>query len=151
MPLGKFNLFGNQQSPQGFTPMINRPGGYPIPPGPSPMNSFGGGLGGGMPNTQGIPGRNPLWEVGPQGNGRQGYPPSGYPPQGFLQQPMQRPMQNPMLPVQSYPSQGYPLQQNTPPVYNQGYGQMPVQPAWEGPKKGGIKGFINNLLSKMKK
>lgn len=136
MPLGKLNLFGNQQSPQGFTPMINRPGGYPMPPGVPPI-----------PYNQGIPGRNQLWEVGPQGNGRQGYPAPGYPPQGFLQQPMQ----NPMLPVRSYPPQGYPFQQNTPPIYNQGYGQMPVQPAWEGPKKGGIKGFIGNLISKIKK
>ncbi|WP_425804999.1 hypothetical protein ACHOLT_00595 [Desulfitobacterium sp. Sab5] len=129
MPLGKLNLFGNQQSPQGFTPMINRPGGYPMPPGVPPMN--GGGLGGGIPYN----------------NGRQGYPAPGYPPQGFLQQPMQ----NPMLPVRSYPPQGYPFQQNTPPIYNQGYGQMPVQPAWERPKKGGIKGFIGNLISKIKK
>lgn len=141
MPLGKLNLFGNQQGPQGFTPMINRSGGYPIPPGMSPMN--GGGLSRGIPYNQRIPGGNPLWGVGPQGNGRQGYPAAGYPPQGFLQQPMP----NPMLPVQSYPPQGYPLQQNT----SQMYGQMPVQPAWEGPKKGGIKGFISNLLSKKKK
>ena len=33
--------------------------------------------------------------------------------------------------------------------YNQGYGgQMPVQPAEEQPKKGGIKGFISNLTTK---
>ncbi|MDD2234277.1 MAG: hypothetical protein PHZ11_02580 [Desulfitobacteriaceae bacterium] len=40
-----------------------------------------------------------------------------------------------------YPSQGY----------NQGYGgQPPVQPAWEKPKKGGIKGFLSNLMTKRK-
>jgi hypothetical protein len=36
--------------------------------------------------------------------------------------------------------------------YTQGYGgQMPVQPFWEEPKKGEIKGFISNLMAKRKK
>lgn len=175
MPLGKMNIFGNQQSLpqqypgiqpgapgqfsgnypasmfgrglQRFGPMQNNPGGFLMPPGSSQMlNRFSGG----MPSTQGIPGRSPLWEAGPRGYGRQAYPAPGYPP-------VQQPLQNPMPSVQSFPPQGYPFQNYTPQVSNpqfsnSGFGaQMPVQPAWEGPKKGGIKGFISNLLSKKKK
>jgi len=55
-------------------------------------------------------------------------------------------------PLQGFPSQGYPPQGYAPQGYNQVYGgQMPVQPAWEEPQKGGIKGFISNLVAKLKK
>lgn len=53
----------------------------------------------------------------------------------------------PMMGGFPYQSQqpGYPHQNN------QGYGgQVPAQPAWEQPKKGGIKGFISNLMAKRK-
>ena len=73
--------------------------------------------------------------------GGQGYATPGYPPQGFGQPQIQQPM----LPIQGNTQQGY-----EPYAYgfNQNQGQRPVQPAWEGPKKGGIKGFINNLMAK---
>lgn len=71
--------------------------------------------------------------------GAQGYTSPGYPPQGsqgFGQQPLMKPMSN---------SQVYPG------FVTSGYSQMPVQPAWEGPKKGGIKEFFSNLMSKGKR
>ncbi len=151
MPLGKKTMFGNQQAMpqqnqgsqlpaapgqfgvgnpmlgrglQRFLPMMGGQGGLPMPPGlVRIMNGLGGG---------------------------QGYVAPGYPPQGFGQQPPQQPIP----PAQSYPSQGfpfqgYPAQGYAPQGYTQGFGgQMPVQPALEEPKKGGIKGFISNLMAK---
>ena len=137
------------QSPQRFPFTQRRQSESPIPSGlVRSINGHGGGLGGGMP------GWNPGWEAGPQNAGGQGYATPGYPPQGFgQQQPAMKPMPN----AQNYPLQGFPTQGNTsqgylPQVYNKGYGgQMPVQPAWEEPKKGGIKGFISNLMAKRKR
>lgn len=132
-----------------FVPMIGGQGGYPMPPGLGQiMNGLGGDPGIGMPGVHGMPGVNPAWGTVPQFAGGQGYAAPGYPPQGFGQQQPQRPLP----PAQSYPSQGYPPQGYVPQVYNQGYGgQMPVRPAWEEPKKGGIKGFISNLMTKRKR
>lgn len=183
MPLGKMNMFGNQQAMpqqnqgfqppaapgqfgvgnyipmlgrglQRFLPMMGGQGGLPMPPGLIRiMNGLGGGLGGGMPGAQGIPGGNPAWVAGPQSAGGQGYAAPGYPPQGFGQQQPQQPMPPAQsYPLQGFPSQGYPPQGYAPQGYNQGYGgQMPIQPAWEEPKKGGIKGFISNLMAKQKR
>lgn len=185
MPLGKMNMFGNQQAPpsqnQNFQqPLFQQPagagygggnytptllrgmqklmpaaggqGGFLRPPG---LGQFLNGLGGNPGNMPGNPGMhspNPNWGVGPQSAGGQGYAAPGYPPQNFGQQ-VPQPMQ--LLqgyPSQVNPSQGYPLQGYAPQGYNQGYGgQMPVQPAWEEPKKGGIKGFISNLMARRKK
>jgi len=70
---------------------------------------------------------------------------------GFRQQ------QPPMSPSQSYPLQGLPsqdysLQGNASQRYNQGFlGQTPAPSALEEPKKGGIKGFVSNLMDKWKK
>jgi hypothetical protein len=157
------------QKLQRFLPMMGGQGGLPIPPGIGRiMNGLGSGLGGGMPRAQGNPGGNPGWGAGPQSAGGQGYATPGYPPQGFGQLQTQQPMP----PTQSYPLQGFqsqgsppqgsppqgsppqgsPPQGYTPQGYYQGYGgQVPVQPAWEEPKKGGIKGFINNLMAKWKR
>lgn len=88
----------------------------------------------------------PPWQPG----GNNYFPQFGHRLQKFL--PMmggfpyqsQQPQQ-PMQPAQGYPFSGYPHQNN------QGYGgQVPAQPAWEQPKKGGIKGFISNLMAKRK-
>lgn len=174
MPLGKRNMFGNRQAMplqnqgsqlpaasgrfgmgnpmlgrglQRFLPMMGRQGGLPMPPGLARiMNGLGGGLGGGMP------GGNPGWGAGPQSAGGQGYVAPGYPPQGFGLQPPQQTMPPAQsYPLQGFPTQGYPPQGYAPQGYNQGYGgQMPAQPAWEEPKKGGIKGFISNLMTKRK-
>lgn len=133
---------------QRFLPMMGGQGGLPMPPGLGRiMNGLGGGLGGGLPG-QGMPGGYPAWGARPQFAGGQGYAAPGYPPQGFGQQQPQQPIP----PTQGYPAQGYPSQGYTPQSYNQGYGgQMPVQPAWEEPKKGGIKGFISNFMAKRKR
>ncbi|MDP4128235.1 MAG: hypothetical protein Q8912_15040 [Bacillota bacterium] len=138
MPFNSKNRYSNpqqsmpQQPYQFFQPTAT-PG---FPP------SMGGQ--GVMPMTsrpQGNPGWNQGWGAGQQNAGGQGYTTPGYPPQGFGQQ--QPPLMKPMP---------YPLQQYTPQGYNQGYGgQMPGQPAWEEPKKGGIKGFISNLMAKRKR
>lgn len=112
------------------------------------------GLGSGMSRPQGNPGWNQALGARPQNAGAQGYTTPGYPPQGFGQQqpPQMKPLPPQSLPSQEFPSQGYPLQQYAPQGYNQGYGgQMPVQPAWEEPKKGGIKGFLSKLMSKFKR
>ncbi|SPF53372.1 conserved hypothetical protein [Candidatus Desulfosporosinus infrequens] len=170
MSFGKMNMFGNQQAlpqqnqvfqppaipgqfgggnyTQQYPPTMGGQGGLPIPPGIGRItNGRGGNLYGGMP------GGNPGWGAGSQSAGGQGYAVPGYPPLGFGQQQPQQPMPPAQsYPMQRYPSQGYPLQGYAPLGYNQGYGgQMPVQPAWEEPKKGGIKGFINNLMAKWKK
>ncbi|ODA38997.1 hypothetical protein [Desulfosporosinus sp. BG] len=140
------------QNPQRFPSMMGGQVGLPTPTGfGQSMNGPGGGLGGGMPGYQGKPEGNPLWGVSPQSAGGQGYVTPGYPPQGFGQQ------QRPMPPVQGYPSQGfptqgYPQQGYGAQVYNPGYGgQMPLYPAREQPQKGGIKGFISNLMAKRKR
>lgn len=141
------------QGLQRFSPMIERQGGLPMPPGLGrPLNGLGGGLGGGMPRTQGMRGGNLGWEAGLQGAGGQGYAAPGYQPQGYAQQWPQQPMPTAQgYPLQGFPPQGYPLQGYAPQRYNQGYGvQTPDQPAWEEPKKGGIKGFISNLMAKFK-
>ncbi|MHB8076650.1 hypothetical protein [Desulfosporosinus fructosivorans] len=151
--LGQFG--GGNYSPmfgrglQRFLPMMGGQGGLPMPPGLSRiLNGLGGGLGRSIPWVNGIPGGNPGWGAEPQSAGGQGYVAPGYPPQGFGQQQLQ----HPMPPAQGYPPQGYPLQGYAPQGNNQGYGgQMPVQPAWEQPKKGGIKGFISNLMTKRKR
>jgi len=176
MPLDRMNMFWNQQAmPQrnqffqpavapgqfsGGTPtwMLNQSqrvpstmggqGSLPIPPGYSRnmnMNGPGSGLGGGMPRHQGNLGGNLGLGAGPQNAGGQGYATPGYPPQGFRQ--LQQYPQ-PQLPLpQGYPPQGY-----SPQGYNQDYrGQMPLQHAWEEPKKGGLKGFISNLMAKRKR
>ncbi|MGC7873171.1 hypothetical protein ACPUYX_16810 [Desulfosporosinus sp. SYSU MS00001] len=153
---GQFN-----QSPllgrglQRFAPKFGLPGGLLMPPGFSqPINNFGGGQAGTMPG--GMMGGNANWGPGPQAGG-QGYAAPGYPPQGIQGFQQNQMLQQPMMPQaqgyqpqgyqpQGYPNQGYPNQ-----MINQGYGgQMPVQPAWESPKKGGIKAFISNLFSKKK-
>ena len=142
---------------QSLSPMTGGRGSSQMPAGLGrSVNSLGGGM----------PGWNSGW--GQQNLGGQGYPAPGYPPQGFgQQQPQMRPMPHSQsypfqgyptqgyptqsYPTQGYPTQGYPTQGYAPQGYNQGYGgQMPVQPAWEGPKKGGIKGFISNLMAKRK-
>ncbi|WP_088227613.1 hypothetical protein [Desulfosporosinus sp. FKB] len=180
MPLGKMNILGNQQvqmMPQGtqgyqmpnvsgqfnhspllgrglqrFAPKFGLPGGLLMPPGFSQLpNNYGGGQAGTMPG--GMMGGNANWGPGPQAGG-QGYAAPGYPPQGFQQNQV---LQQPMMPQgqgyqpQGYQPQGYPIQGYPNQMVNQGYGgQMPVQPAWESPKKGGIKAFISNLFSKKK-
>ena len=112
---------------QRFLPTMGGQGGLPMPP---RLIRIMNGLGGG-----------------------QGYAAPGYPPQGFGQQPPQQPMPPAQgYPLQGFPSQGYPPQGYASQGYNQGYGgQMPVQSAWEEPKKGGIKGFISNLMAKWKR
>lgn len=132
-----------------FVPMMGGQGSFPMPPGLGQIsNGLGGGPGMGMPGTQRIRGGNPAWGPVPQIAGGYGYAAPGYPLQGFGQQQPQQPMS----PAQGYLSQGYPPQGYAPQGYNQGYGrQMPVQPAWEQPKKGGIKGFISNLMTKRKR
>lgn len=176
MPLGKKNMFRNQQAMpqqnqgsqlpaasgqfgvenpmlgrglQKFLPMMGGQGGLPMPP---RLVRIMNGLGGGLPGAQGMPGGNPGWGGGPQNAGGQGYVAPGYPPQGFGQQPPQQPIPPAQsYPFQGFPSQGYPPQGYATQGYTQGYGgQMPVQPAWEEPKKGGIKGFISNLMAKRK-
>jgi hypothetical protein len=129
-----------------YESMIGSQGGFPASPRMGQLlNGFGGGPGTGMPlSAQGISGVNPAWGAGLQSAGGQGFAVPGYPPQGFTQQSMS--------PAQVYPSQGYSPQGYSPQWYNQGYGgQQPVQPAWEEPKKGGIKGFISNLMAKCKR
>ena len=76
-----------------------------------------------------------------QSVGGQGFSAPGYPPKVFGQQyPQQMPSAQ-LPPYQGY-NQGY----------NQGYiDPKPVKPEWEGPKQGGIKGFINNLMTKLKR
>ncbi|HBV85187.1 hypothetical protein [Desulfosporosinus sp.] len=102
-----------------------------------------------MPRPQGNPGWNQGWGAVPQNAGGQGYTTPGYPPQGFGQQ--QSPLLQPTI-HQSLPNQGYPFQQYAPQGYNQGFGgQIPVQHAWEKPKKGGIKEFLSNLMAKRKR
>ncbi|WP_407311502.1 hypothetical protein [Desulfosporosinus sp. SB140] len=175
MSLGKMNLLGNQQAQmmyqgnQGFqvpivpgqfnrTPQLGRglqryvpkfgvTSGLFMPPGfAQSMNNFGGGQVEGIPG--GMIGRNPPWSTGSQSAGGQGYAAPGYPPQGFQQK---QPLQHAMPPSQGYLTQGYPTQRQSYPVYNQGYtGQTPIQPAWEEPKKGGIKAFISNFMAKRK-
>lgn len=136
------------QRPQIFLPTMGGAGGLPIPPelcgivkGP------GEGLGGGMPVLQGMPRGNPGWGAGSQNAGGQGCAAPGYPPQGFRQQQPQRSMP----PAQSYPLQRFPSQGYASQGYNLGLGgQMPLQPAREEPKKGGIKGLISNLMARWK-
>lgn len=119
-----FPMFG--QSPYEFLPSMQRP--------------------------QVNPGWNQGWGAGLQNAGGQGYSTPGYPPQGLGHPPQMKPMLNQSFPSQRFPSQGYPPQQYTPQGSNQGYGgQMPVQPAWEEPKKGGIKGFLDNIMAKFKR
>lgn len=139
MALGKKNIFGNQQIPfqqyQNFQPSQQITG-----------NNYNPGLG--RAPQQFLP------FIGGQG----GFPLTqapGYPSQGFGQQ---QPLQQPMRPVQGYPPQmlpsqgGYPTQGYAPQGYNQGYeGSAPIQPAWEEPKKGGLKGFISNFMAKRKR
>ncbi|TGE31774.1 hypothetical protein E4K68_15335 [Desulfosporosinus sp. Sb-LF] len=127
-----------------FPPSMGGQGGLPMTPGLGrSIDGLGGGLDRGMTRPQVNPGWNPGWGAGPQNAGGQGF--------GQQQQQM-RPMPHQNLPSQGFPSQGYPLQQYAPQGYNQGYGgQMPVQPAWEEPKKSGIKGFISNLMAKRKR
>lgn len=92
-----------------------------------------------------MPGWNPVQETGPRNAGAQGYSTPGYPPQGFGQQ-------HGFSQQQGFGQQQFrqpmPNYQTSPEFINQGYGQMPLQPAWEGPKKGGIKEFFSNLMSK---
>ena len=135
------------QNHQAFPPTLGRQGSLPMPPGlglGQGIRGLGGGQGS-IPQPQGNLGGNPNWSTGLQNAGGQGYTTPGYPPQGFGQQQPQ----HPMPPTQGYSSQGYPVQ---------GYhgsqqygGQIPLQPLWEGPKKSGIKGFINNLMAKRKR
>jgi len=101
-----------------------------------------------MPHSQSYPFQSyPFQGYPTQSYPTQSYPFQGYPTQGYPTQSY--PTQG--YPTQGYPTQGYPTQGYAPQGYNQGYGgQMPVQPAWEGPKKGGIKGFISNLMAKRK-
>lgn len=129
-----------------FTPNLRGQGNFLMPQGLGQIET-GGGLRGGMPMPQGMP-TNSTWRPMPLSVGGQGYAAPGYPPRiPQLQQPQ---MQMPM--TQGYPSQGFPLQNYPPQGYNQGYGnQKPLQPAWEEPKKGGIKGFISNLMAKRKR
>ena len=139
---------------QRFLPMMGGQGGLPMPPGLGRiMNGLGGSLGGGMPGAHGLSGGNPGWGAEPQNTGGQGYAAPGYPPQGFGQLQLQQPMPPAQsYPLQGFPSQGYPLQGYASQGYNQGFGgQMPVQLAWEEPKKGGIKGLISNLMAKWKR
>lgn len=133
--------FGGANYPSGFgqgqvryMPMMGGPGNFPMSPRLGHgMNGYPSSGGAGMPMPQGMLGTNPGWGATPFNAGGQGYTAPGYPPRGFGQQPFQQPM----MPAQGYPSQGY-------------GGQMPVQqPAWEAPK-GGIKGFISNLMNKKK-
>lgn len=157
-------MFGNQQG------LLQQNWGYryPIPPAQYGAGNFpprfGQGMNQFMPNLRGqgnflmpqglgqigsgAPGLNTNWRPMPQSIGGQGYAAPGYPsrvPQLLQPQP-QMPM------TQGYPSQGFPLQNYPPQGYNPGYGdQKPVQPAWEEPKKGGIKGFISNLMAKRKR
>lgn len=80
-----------------------------------------------------------------QAGGNNFYPQFGGRLQKFL--PMLGGLGFPLSPG-PYPSQP---QQPMQPGYYQGYGgQVPAQPAWEQPKKGGIKGFISNLMTKQK-
>lgn len=157
------------QNYRSFWPMMGGQGSSQMPSGPGrPVNSFGGG----MPGNLG-------WGVGQPNPGGQGYSAPGYPPRGFGQQQAQMspiphaqsfsfqryptqgyPTQNyptqgyrtQGYPTQGYPTQGYPTQGYLPQGYApQGYGgQIPVQPARGGSKKGGIKGFISNLMAKRK-
>ena len=149
---------------QKILPMMGSPGGSLMPPGLNRiMNGFTGGLGAGMPGNPSMPAGTPGWGGGLQGSSGQGYSAPVYPPQPPLQQQPPQPMPPSQgYPTQGYPSQGHPTQgfpsQSYPPQgyppqgYNQGFaGQMPVQPAWEEPKKGGIKGFISNLMAKRKR
>lgn len=145
MQLG--NIFGNHQ-PQ-VMPQQNQSFQEPISPGQFSRTPLWGqgfqrsvsgyGVQGGFQMPQGY--AQPM----NSSFGGQGYMAPGYPPQGF-RQPQPQPQfqsqpQRPMPPAQGYPYRGY----------NQGYGgQTPVQPAWEEPKKSGIKGFISNLMAKLK-
>lgn len=144
MPFGKINMFRNLQvMPQ--QNQVFRPQAAP--------GQFGGGG-----NYTGMPGQG-LQRFLPLVGGQGGLPmPPGLnrlmngQPQGYAQQQPQQPqLQQPIPSAQGYPSQGYPQQGYAPQWNNQGYGvQTPVQPAWEEPKKGGIKGFISNLMAKFK-
>ncbi|KGK88998.1 hypothetical protein DP73_11465 [Desulfosporosinus sp. HMP52] len=149
MSYDRINPFWNQQS----LPQQN-PGYQPVPMGQfnpnnqtwRPDQSFQK-----FPSAgRGQSGGNPNWRNNPQNPGGQGYSTPGYPPQGFgtLQQ-------SPMPGLQGQQLQGY---APTPQRFNQGHypdqrGQLPLQPqpAWEEPKKGGIKGFISNLMAKRKR
>lgn len=112
-----------------FAPMSGGSGNLIMPPGITRIiNNFTGNFGGGMPFYQRMP---------------------GYPPQGLNQQPPQQPMPPA---AQGFTVNSYPYQGNAPQNYYHGYGgQIPVQPPLEEPKKGGIKGFIGNLMSKKNK
>lgn len=163
MYYNKMNMFWNQQ------PMSQQQNQFFQPP--AMPGQFGGdnsqrlgqslhkyppsmGGQGGLPKPQENPGWNQGWGAGLQNAGGQGYTTPGYPPQGVGQQlpPQMKPMPYQSLPSHRFPTQGYPLQNYTPVGYSQEYGgQMPVQLGWEEPKKGGIKGFLSNLMAKRKR
>jgi hypothetical protein len=145
MPLGKMNIFGNRQIP----PQPNQNFQAPLAPGQFRGSNYSPLLGrglqkflpmmGGQSSLPMPPGFSRIFNgLLPQNPGQQQMPYLTPPTQGY--------------PSQGYPSQGYPPHMPAPQGYNQGYGeQRPVQPAWEQPKSGGIKGFISNFMAKWKK
>lgn len=128
MPLGKMNFFKNQQTllqqNQSFQPLID----------PRQFNgsNYTPLLGRGLQKFLPMMGRQGSLPLPPGLTRRFG----GFQSQNFGQQPP--PPQYPLAPTQGYPQQTYAP-------------QKPVQPAWEQPSKGGIKGFISNFMAKRKK
>ncbi len=135
-------MFGHQQG----LPQQNWGYQYPIAPAQYGAGNYTPRFGQGLNLFR--PATNSTWRPMPQTVGGQGYAAPGYPPRfpRFQQPQPQMPM------TQGYPTQSLPPQNYAPQGYNQGYGgQKPLQPAWEEPKKGGIKGFISNLMAKRKR
>lgn len=162
-------MFGNQQALGQQNQIFNPPtfpgqfggGGYPMrfssnpgynnflmPSRQSPIfHNYSSGRGAGMTPgmTPGMgPGMNPgMFGVNqgwgpssPMSAGGQGYQAPGYPPRAYgqQQQPFRQPLQQQMPPAQGYST------------------QVPVgETATWKPEKGGIKGFISNLMAKWKR